>query len=492
MDFNTIILISSTVLIACIIFSNLSYRLGVPTLLVFLAIGMFIGSSRFGFISFTDSMTASNIGSFALAFILFTGGMETKWSSIKKTLVPGGILASFGVAATAFIVGAFSYKVTNLSLLESLLLGSIVSSTDAATVFSILKSRNLNLKGRLIPTLEFESGSNDPLAYMLTLTLLTAISGQQSSPSEIAVFLLKQFFIGAVLGYLFGRIIAFFLNNFRLKYNGLYYSALIALVYFTFSVVSILQGNGFLAMYISGIVLGNSRYFYKRNLMKFFNAQTWIMQISLFVVLGMFSRPESISLIFKEGLIISLFMIFMARPFIVFALISVFKYSFKEKILISWGGFRGAASIVFALIPFLYGLDSAEKIFDIVFFIVILSVIFQGSLFPALSKKLGLVDESGKTNSLIKSFNDYTDDMVGIFAKMKVSEHSNVIGYEIVDIEIPEDILIMSIHRGDSYITPNGSTIIEEGDVLFVTASDESSVETFKKKASLNLLAIEE
>lgn len=488
MDFNTYILIGAIVLLLCILFSNISYEIGVPTLLVFLVIGMILGSDRLGLVHFDNAKVAQAIGSVALAFILFTGGMDTKWSSIKTVIKPGGILATVGVVATAVLVGLFASKVTGMSRIEGMLLGSIVSSTDAATVFSILKSKDLNLKGRLVPTLELESGSNDPMAYMLTLALLTALTGDGMSSSELIIFLLKQMIIGGVLGYFFGKVIAYFLNHVKLKYNGLYYGSLVAWVYIVFSIVSMLDGNGFLAMYIAGIVLGNKKFFYKRHLIKFFDGQTWIMQIFLFVVLGAFSKPESITTVLNEGMQISVFLIFIARPVAIVILTSFYGYNSSEKILISWAGFRGAASIVFALMPFLYDLENSQFIFNIVFFIVLLSVIVQGSLFPVLARRLDLVEAVEKQNMLIKSFNDYSDDIGGVFAKVAVLDTSSMIGSQILDINFPEGLLIMSINRDHNYITPNGSTVIEKGDVLLVTAENTSSVEYFEEEFDVNLM----
>ncbi len=483
------ILVASLVLLICILFSNISYRVGVPTLLIFLIMGMIIGSDKVGLVYFNNPGTVQMIGSVALAFILFTGGMDTKWSSIKTVIKPGAVLATVGVFFTALLVGLFAYKVTEFSFLESLLLGSIVSSTDAATVFSILKSKSLNLKGTLVPTLELESGSNDPMAYMLTLAVLMALTGEGMSGSELGLFLVKQMLIGGVLGYFFGKVISYFLNNIKLQYNGLYYGALVAWVYITFALVSLLGGNGFLALYIAGIVLGNKRYFYKRNLIKFFDGQTWIMQIFLFVVLGVFSRPEAILDVLHEGLIISVFMIFIARPVVIVALTTFFGYSASEKVLISWAGFRGAASIVFALMPFIYNVDASRDIFNIVFFIVLLSVVVQGSLFPTLARRLDLVEEeTDDKNMLIKSFNDYSEDIGGVFAKVAVLDTSDMIGSEIVDINFPEGLLIMSINRDHQYVTPNGSTVIEKGDILLVTAESEESVEYFERQFDVELL----
>lgn len=488
MDFNTYILIGAIVLLICVLFSNISYELGVPTLLVFLVMGMIIGSEKVSLVTMGNANIAQSIGTIALAFILFTGGMDTKWSSIKTVIKPGGVLATLGVLATAVLVGLFASTVTELSLMEGMLLGSIVSSTDAATVFSILKSKDLNLKGRLVPTLELESGSNDPMAYMLTLTVLTILSGESMSGFEIVIFLAKQMIIGGVLGYLFGKLITIFMNHVNLRYNGLYYASLIAWVYIAFSLTTILGGNGFLAMYIAGIVLGSKKFFYKRHLLKFFDGQTWIMQIFLFVILGVFSRPESIKIVMHEGLQISVFLIFIARPLAVVALTSFFGYSSSEKILISWAGFRGAASIVFALMPFIYSIDSSQHIYDIVFFIVLLSVVVQGSLFPVLARRLDLVDPVEDGNMLIKSFNDYSDDIGGVFAKVQVQDTSCMIGSQILDIDLPEGMLIMSINRDNGYITPNGSTVIQKNDVLLVTAENADSVESFENEFDVDLL----
>ncbi|MBU5438033.1 potassium/proton antiporter [Tissierella sp. MSJ-40] len=490
MTFNYTVLLVSSVLLVCVMSSKLSYRIGVPVLIVFLGIGMLVGSDGIGFVYFDNPAIAQYIGSTALAFILFTGGMDTKWTSVKPVIKSGLVLATVGVLGTAIFVGVFTYFVTDMTIWEGLLLGAIVSSTDAATVFSILKSKSLNLKGDLVPLLEFESGSNDPMAYMITVILVSIITTGESSLIAFILMFTRQMIIGGILGYVLARLFTLLINYIKLDYDGLYYVFLIATVYLIFAIVSILDGNGFLAMYVAGIVFGNTRYIHKRSLIKFFDGQTWLMQITLFVTLGLLVFPSQLPSVAGKGLIISSFIIFVARPVCMFILMSFFEYSFKEKLLVSWVGFRGAASIVFAIIPYMEGLPVANEIFNIVFFIVLTSVVIQGTLFPIIARKLGLVEMVDDT-ILTRSFNEYADEINGVFAELLVLPNSPMLKKKIVEIKIPQEVLVISIHRDDKYIVPKGLTMIKENDKLLVTAESEEHVKDLEERFAVKMITNE-
>src|SRR5690606_13325328 len=354
----------------------------VPVLIFFLGIGMLAGSEGIGGIYFDDPNLAQLIGVVSLNVILFSGGLSTQWTAVKPVLWQGISLSTLGVMITALVLGLFVYWVTDFHLYEALLLGSIVSSTDAAAVFSILRSKRLTLTSNLKPTLELESGSNDPMAYVLTLLFLGLVQSPDKNLLSVIPVFFTQMLIGSFAGYGFGRISKFVVNRIRLDYEGLYPVLVIALMYVTFSATEFISGNGFLAVYLCALYLGYQELIHKNTILKMFDGLAWLMQIILFLTLGLLVFPSHIIPVFGIGLLISGFLILVARPLSVFLSLAFFKMKFRGRLYIAWVGLRGAVPIVFATYPMLAGIDKADMIFNIVFFISVTSVLIQGTSLP--------------------------------------------------------------------------------------------------------------
>lgn len=469
-----ILLVGSILLLVSIVAGKTSYRFGVPTLLLFLAIGMLAGSDGIGGIFFDDPKLAQFIGIVSLNFILFSGGLDTNWTAVKPILWEGIALSTLGVLLTAISLGTFVWFITDFTIYESLLLGSIVSSTDAAAVFSILRSKSLALKTNLRPTLELESGSNDPMAYVLTLAFLTLVINQDQSFISIIPLFLRQMILGGIAGFAFGILSKFIINKIKLDFEGLYPVLVIALMFITFSATDFVGGNGFLAIYICAVYLGNQNLIHKKTILKMFDGLAWLMQIVLFLTLGLLVFPSQIIPYMGIGLLISLFLIVVARPVGVFLSLIFFKMKLRRRFYISWVGLRGAVPIVFATYPLLAGIDKANMIFNIVFFISVTSVLIQGTTLSIIAKWLhvGLPEQEKKLSA--------TDLLLAENPKAEMKEIVITPDYYAVDKKIvqlgfPKNAIIAMIKRDDSYITPNGSTKIEAHDKLIVLA-DRSDV----------------
>lgn len=372
--------------------SVISDRFGVPALLLFLAVGMLAGSDGPGGIHFDNASVAQLIGILALVFILFSGGLDTDWQVTRPIAREALLLATFGVVITAGIVGIFVKYLLGFTWKESLLLGAIVSSTDAAAVFSVLRAKSLRLKGNLKPLLEFESGSNDPMAVFLTVGLISLIQQPDASPWSLFGSFFLQMLLGSIGGYLMGRGILFLVNRLRLGYDGLYPVLTFSLVLLTYGVANSIGGNGFLAVYIAGIVVGNHKFLRKRILHSFHDGLAWMMQISMFVTLGLLVFPSQLLPVMGTGLLIAASLIFIARPLSVFLVLMLSRSNFREKTFISWVGLRGAVPIILATYPLLAGVEKSEFIFNAVFFVVLTSVILQGATLPFVARRLGVED----------------------------------------------------------------------------------------------------
>ncbi len=359
-----ILLVGSLLLFISIIVGKTTYKFGVPTLILFLVIGMLAGSDGIGGIKFNDPQIAQFIGIVALNFILFSGGLDTNWSAVKPIIRQGVLLSTLGVLLTALSLGTFVWYLTDFTIYESMLLGSIVSSTDAAAVFSVLRSKNLALRSNLRPTLELESGSNDPMAYVLTIAFLSLVVNQDESLLSIIPIFLKQMIFGGIAGFVFGKLSKFIINRIKLDFEGLYPVLMIALMFATFSATDFVGGNGFLAIYISAVYLGNQNIIHKKTIMKMYDGLAWLMQIVLFLTLGLLVFPSQVFAVAGVGLLISLFLIFIARPIGVFLSLVFFKMQLKRRFYISWVGLRGAVPIVFATYPLLAGIEKANMIFN--------------------------------------------------------------------------------------------------------------------------------
>jgi potassium/hydrogen antiporter len=470
-----ILLIGSILLFISLFAGKTSYRIGVPVILLFITIGMLAGSEGIGGIYFDNPRIAQFIGIVALNFILFSGGLDTDWESVKPVLWQGISLSTTGVILTAFSVGIFVWAVTDFTIYEGLLMGSIVSSTDSAAVFSILRSKNIALKENIRPTLELESGSNDPMAYVLTILFTGLVVSQNATIGNIVVVFFMQLFLGGVLGYVLGLAGTWIINKIRLEFEGLYIVLVITIMFFTFSFTTFLGGNGFLAVYLSGLILGSRELIHKKKILKSFDSFAWLMQIILFLTLGLLVFPSQIIPIIGIGLLISAFIIFIARPLSVFISLLFFKTEKKSRWFYSWVGLRGAVPIVFATYPLLAGVEKANMIFDIVFFVSITSVMVQGTTLATVANWLKITLPVELKKRTQKDM-ELSDGIKSLLTEIVIPEKSPVAGKEIVELKLPKNTLISFIRRNGKYITPTGFTVLEPNDQLFVLAEDIDSL----------------
>lgn len=470
-----ILLIGSLLLLISILAGKTSYKFGVPTLILFLLVGILAGSEGIGKINFEDPQLAQFIGIVSLNFILFSGGLDTSWKSIKPVMWQGIALSTLGVLITAVSVGFFVSFITDFTIYEGLLLGAIVSSTDAAAVFSILRSKNLGLKSNLRPTLELESGSNDPMAYFLTIAFLGLVMNPNQSIYSIIPFFLQQIVIGAVLGFGFGKLSKVLINRIKLDFEGLYPVLVIALMFIVFSATDFLGGNGFLAVYLSAVYLGNQNIIHKRTIMKMFDGLAWLMQIVLFLTLGLLVFPSHVLPVVGIGIFVSVFLILIARPLSVFISLMFFKMKLRRRFYISWVGLRGAVPIVFATYPLLAGIDKADMIFNIVFFVSLTSVLVQGTTLSLVAKWLHVaLPGKVKQRSPVDVF--LNEGAKSFIREIIIPEENHSVGKRIVELKFPRKAIIAMISRNDKFITPSGSTEIEPNDMLIVLTEDQPTL----------------
>lgn len=486
---DNIVLIGSLLLFVSIIAGKTGYRFGVPILVLFLGVGMLFGADGFG-LQFSSPKMAQFIGVMALNIILFSGGMDTRFSEIKPVLAQGIVLATLGVLLTALISGFFIYWITQnlfgtitFTLLEALLLASVMSSTDSASVFAILGAKGLVLKERLRPLLELESGSNDPMAYLLTITFIQWIQIGEGSMWAIAVNFVMQLVIGAALGFFLGRIAVKMINKIGLDNESLYPVLLLTVLFMVYSITNFLHGNGYLAVYVSGLVIGNSRFIHKKTSKKFMDGMAWLFQIVMFLTLGLLVNPRELLPIAGIGMAVSLFMIFVARPLAVWLCLAPFrKMSNKARHYVSWVGLRGAAPILFATYPWTAGIQEAEVIFNIVFFVTLVSLLVQGTTVPAVARWLGLAGES-KPKHLLTTFDvELSDDIKSSMSEITLNADHLAHGNRIMDMPMPENTLVVMVKRDEQYFVPTGSTELEPGDALLLISDNDTTLgETYEK-----------
>lgn len=468
-----IMLICGLVLLISITASKVLYKFGVPILLIFIILGMIFGSDGIGGINFTDYSLTNQICSMALVFIMFYGGFGTNWNVAKPSIKPALLMSTAGVIITTVLTGIFAWFILKVNILEGLLIGAVVSSTDAASVFAILRSQKLNLEGSLASLLEVESGSNDPTAYMLTIAILTLMSS--GSAGGLISILLKQIIFGVLVGVILAKITVYVLRNVNFEIKGFDTIFLTAIAILSYSLSEWIGGNGYLSVYLAGLIIGNSKIQHKKNLFYYFDGISWIMQIALFFILGLLSFPSKFPMVIGISVAISVFLIFVARPAAVFLMLKPFGYSIKEKLFVSWVGLRGAASLVFAIYAMTYGVKIENDIFHIIFFVALFSVAIQGTLIPMLAKKFDLVDNS---TTVFKTFNDYTGDMSSKLVEVTITKESKWVNKSIMEAEIPDEILIVMIKRKGEVIIPKGASVIEEGDILVLSGEDIESFES--------------
>ncbi|MTI20602.1 potassium/proton antiporter [Fulvivirga sp. RKSG066] len=477
-----ILLVGAVLLFLSVIAGKTSYKFGVPTLILFLAIGMLAGSEGLGGIYFDDPKLAQFIGIVSLNFILFSGGLDTNWKAVKPVLTQGLILSTLGVFITAITLGVFVYYITDFTLLEGLLLGAIVSSTDAAAVFSILRSKNLSLKSNIRPTLELESGSNDPMAYVLTIAILGLVVDDSQSIWETIPFFLMQMVLGVIGGIVFAYLGKESINKIKLGFEGLYPVLVIAIMLITFSVTDAMGGNGFLAVYLCAVYLGNHDLIHKGTIIKIFDGLAWLMQIVLFLTLGLLVFPSQIVPLIGLGILVSLFLIFIARPLSIMLSLAMFKMKMRRRLYISWVGLRGAVPIVFATYPLIAGVEKANMIFNLVFFVAVSSVLLQGTTLTMLANWLKVGKQE---DAKIEPADIIVSDRVKtILEEFLLTEKSGAIGKRIVDLNFPKSAIIAMINRKGKFITPNGATELQHLDKLTVLSNDEETMKRVRTTLS--------
>lgn len=489
MQIEIVLLVLSLLFFLSIIAGKASSRLGVPALLLFLGVGMLFGSDGLG-IEFENTHIAQSIGTIALCIILFSGGLDTSISDIRPIMVQGVIMATIGVFLTAIITGVIIWWVLGMTMasagigfLTSLLLASTMASTDSASVFSILRSKGLNLKNNLRPMLELESGSNDPMAYVLVITLINLIK-LNSEPNYWIVggTLILQLGVGAASGFFLGKMAVKIINRIKIGNDSLYPILVFTFCVFIYSITYFIKGNGFLAVYIAGLVIGNSKFVHKRSSLNFFDGLAWMFQLIMFLMLGLLVNPSELVPIIVPGLIISFLMIFLARPLTVFLCLLPFrKMSFRDKSYVSWVGLRGAVPIIFAIFPLVENVPHARLIFNIVFFCTLISLIVQGTSLPIVAKWLHLAEKPKHINKL-KDFDvDFSNDIKSVTTEIEVTTKMLGKGNQLMDLTLPDKTLIVLVRRDDKYFVPTGKTTLKEKDkILIITDNHEALIETYK------------
>lgn len=466
----------SAVIFLCVLLNKVSSRLGIPMLLAFIVLGMVFGSDGLFKISFTNYTVAEQLCSTALIFIMFYGGFGTKWSAAKPVAVQSFLLSTAGVVFTAVFTALFCRFVLHISASESFLIGAVISSTDAASVFYILRSKKLNLKNNTASLLEAESGSNDPMSYMLTIIALSILEqqsgGQGKSAASLIYLVISQLLYGAAFGVVFGMLSALILRKFKFSEAGFDSAFVIGAAVLSYALPSLIGGNGYLSAYIAGIILGNSTIPHKKPLVHFFDGITGLVQMFVFFLLGLLATPSDIYKVLFPSVAIALFLTLASRPLAVFLLLTPFRFPVRQQLLVSWAGLRGAASIVFAVmaVSAIQGYPHGvlqHDVFHIVFCIVLFSILVQGSLLPFAAKSLKMIDDS---TNVLHTFNDYPDEIPVRFIQVTQPEKHPWNGQEIKDLVLPPETLLVLILRGAERLIPRGKTVIQSGDILVLAA----------------------
>lgn len=461
-----LLLTVSAIIFMCITGSRISGKIGVPTLFAFIVLGMAFGSDGIVKIPFDDYAVAEQICSVALVFIMFYGGFGTRWSEAKPVAVKSIILSSAGVILTAVLTGLFCHLVLHMELLEGLLMGAVLGSTDAASVFSILRSRKLNLKYGSASMLELESGSNDPFAYMMTLIVLSAMSGTADAGS-IVFMLMKQLAFGLLIGAVTAIAAAWFLDRFSFNGEGFDTIFVFGAALLSYALATVLGGNGYLSTYLTGIIMGNRELKNQKTLVSFFDAFTGLMQMLLFFLLGLLAFPSQMPALLVPAAAIAVFLTFVARPVAVGLLMAPFKPPMGQYLVLSWAGLRGAASIVFAIMATVSDSYMKYDLFHIVFCVVLFSIILQGSLLPAVAKRCNMIDEN---SDVMRTFTDYSENARIQFVQLPIGSRHPWVGKKICEIQTLPGTLISVIKRGNQVVVPKGQTEILEGDIIVLGA----------------------
>ncbi|MBQ8589014.1 MAG: potassium/proton antiporter [Firmicutes bacterium] len=462
------LLVVALVIIACIIFNKFTSRFGMPALLAFIVLGMIFGSDGLFKIPFDNYAFAETICSAALILIMFYGGFGTNWNQARPAAVPAVVLSTLGVILTSLLTGAFCYYALHFPLWEGMLVGALLGSTDAASVFSILRSKRLNLKYNTASLLEIESGSNDPFAYMLTIIVMTFLQSGNASPGEIILLIGKQLLFGVIFGVIIGLFASRFMSRFHFTTSGFDSAFVLAVAVLSYAAPSALSGNGYLSAYLAGLILGNNPLPNKRSMVHFIDGITGLMQMLIFFLLGLLSTPSTLPDVIPTAFLIFLFLTFAARPTAVSFLLMPFQRPMSQQLLTSWAGLRGAASIVFAIMVSISETPLNNDLFHIVFTVVLLSISLQGSLLPTVAKKLDMIDDE---ENVMRTFNDYADETAINFIRITITSGHSWAWMPLSHLALSSDLLVVMILRGDETLTPHGSTVLQPGDVVVLCAA---------------------
>ncbi len=469
MTLTVFIAIAALVIFLCVLLNDASSKLGMPMLLAFILLGMVFGVDGVFKIKYDDFPVTEDICTIALIFIIFYGGFGTRWKEARKVFGPAALLSTLGVFITAGLTGLFCHFVLKMDALFSFLVGAVLSSTDAASVFSILRSRKLGLKYGTASMLEVESGSNDPMSYMLTIVMVSVIGGDISG-GKIAYMIFAQFVYGAAIGLAVGVLAAKVMRKFKASSAGFDSLFVVAIALFSYSIPGLVGGNGYLSAYIAGIILGNADIRGKKSLVPFFDGINGMMQVLIFFLLGLLSTPSKLPEVALIAVAVSMFMIIVARPLAIFSVLPFFKCKFRQQLLVSFVGLRGAASVVFAIMatPAVTRItDDSSMLFNIVLMVVLISIALQGSLIPWVSGKSGMID---KDEDIMKTFTDYSDETEVCFVQMEITEKDQWNGKVVKDLPIPNDTIVAVVIRNGEAIVPSGKTRIIAGDKVIMSA----------------------
>lgn len=472
------LLTGSILIFVSILISKTGYRFGIPTLLLFLLVGMFFGSDGLG-IEFNSADDTQFMGIIALSIILFTGGMDTSFREIRPVLAQGVLLSTIGVLLTTVLTGLFIYFLSqhtradiHVTLLAAMLLAATMSSTDSASVFNLLRSQRMNLKENLRPLLELESGSNDPMAYMLTIVLIQVIgSGTDVNMGIVVRDLIVQFLFGGVIGFAAGKFAVWLVNKINLPNPSLYPILLLSIVFITFTATDLLKGNGYLAVYIAGVIVGNAKIVSRKETLTFMDGLTWLVQIVMFLILGLLVNPHELIEIAGVGLLIGVFMIIVARPVSVFACLFPFRHiTNRARLFASWVGLRGAVPIIFATYPVIAEVPGSNQLFNIVFFITLLSLMIQGMSISRMARWLKLdTPQTKEGNEFGVELPEEIDSQLN---DLTLTSEMLAGGNRLAEMNLPKGTLVILVKRGNEFIIPNGQIELHVGDKLLLISEN--------------------
>lgn len=474
-----VVLLIGFFLLSGVLMTKLTSKAGVPALVLFMILGMVLGSDISGLIYFSDAGLAQTIGMFALVVILFEGGLQTEWRNVRPVIKGAAVLATLGVVLTTAVLAVAIHYVLGLGWIESFLLGSIVGSTDAAAVFSVMSGQNI--KPKMSATLEMESGSNDPMAMFLTVAFIQWLTLDDFAFGNLIMSFFLQMGLGLLLGLLFGWLTSQWMNKIKLDASGLYAVLSIGFAMAIFSLTALVGGSGILAVYVAGIMIGNRELNHSHSILRFHEGFAWLMQLVMFVILGLLVFPSELANwdLISKGLILSFILMFIARPIAVFVGTIFFDYTFKEKLFLSWAGLRGAVPIVLATFPLLAGVENAYLYFNMVFFIVITSALLQGSTISNVARWLGL--EAPPSPKRIHQLELVSMDKANAeMLEVEISNDSPYLNSLVQDMDLPDDTVISAIIRDGELVMPTGQTELLERDVLYIL-TDKKQVKALKE-----------